>query len=162
MSGLEIDWKILIGQIVNFAILFFVLKLFVYKPFLSVLKTRREKIEGGVNKLIEAEGRLSQLGEIKKKMEERSEEERKLILIKAEKEAKKRADESAKKAGEEKSALLAKARKEAEEIKEKEKEETRKKMIDNAFALSEKLLKESIDEKKGKQITEDFLSNLKV
>lgn len=159
--GLEIDWKILIGQIVNFAILFFVLKLFVYKPFLSVLKARREKIEEGVNKSIEAEGRLSQLGEIKKKMEERSEEERKLILIKAEEEAKKRADESAKKAEEEKSALLAKARKEAEEIKEKEREETRKKTIDNAFALTEKLLKENIDEKKGKQITEDFLSNLK-
>jgi len=161
MSGIEIDWKILVGQIVNFAILFFVLKIFVYKPFLNLLKNRREKIEEGVNKSIEAEERLSKLDEVKKRMEEKNEEEGKKILIKSEEEAKKRAAETAKKAEEEKIAILVKAKKEAEEIKEKEREETEKKTIENAFNLAEKLLKENIDEKKGKKITEDFLSKLK-
>lgn len=161
MSGIEIDWKILIGQIVNFAILFFVLKFFVYQPFLDLLKARRKKIEEGVNKSIEAEEKLSKLEDVKKRMEDKNEEEKKKILIKAEEEAKERAGETARKAEEEKSAVLVKARKEAEEIKEKEKEETKKKTVDNAFALAEKLLKENIDEKKGKQITEDFLRKLK-
>lgn len=162
MEGVEIDWKILVGQIINFAILFFVLKAFVYQPFLNLLKSRREKIEEGINKSIEADQRLGKIDELKSAIEKKGEEEKKKILSQAEAEAKKRVDESAKKAEEERSVLLAKARKEAEDLKEKEKEETKKQTIDNAFALAEKLLKEEIDEKKGKQITEEFLKKLKV
>ena len=162
MSGLEINWKILIGQIVNFAILFFILKLLIYKPFLSLLKTRREKIEEGVNKSIQAEEKLGELRDLKEKMERENDDKKKEVLLKAQEEAKKRSEESAKKAEEEKEALLLKARKEAEAIKEKEAEATKRKTIDNAFLLTEKLLKESIDEKKGKEISEDFLSKIKV
>jgi len=162
MEGVEIDWKILVGQIINFAILFFVLKTFIYKPFLNLLKSRREKIEEGINKSIEADKRLGKIDELKSAIEKKGEEEKKKILSKAEEEAKKRVEESTKKAEEERSVLLAKARKEAEDLKEKEREETKKQTIDNAFALAEKLLKEEIDEKKGKQITEEFLKKLKV
>lgn len=162
MNSVEIDWKILAGQIVNFAILFFVLKALVYKPFLNLLKTRREKIEEGINKSIEADKELSKLGEMKTELERINEEEKRKILIKAEEEAKKRLEEANKKAEEERSAVLAKAQKEADALKESEKEAVRRKTIENAFSLTEKLLKESIDEKKGKQIAEDFLSKLKV
>ena len=162
MEGVEIDWKILVGQIINFAILFFVLKTFVYHPFLNLLKSRREKIEEGINKSIEADNRLGKIDELKSAIEKKGEEEKKKILSQAEAEAKKRVEESTKKAEEERSVLLVKARKEAEDLKEKEKEETKKQTIDNAFALAEKLLKEEIDEKKGKQITEEFLKKLKV
>jgi F-type H+-transporting ATPase subunit b len=162
MSSVEIDWKILVGQIVNFAILFFVLKTLIYKPFLSLLKTRREKIEEGINKSIEADKELSKVGEMKVDLERINQEEKKKILIKADEEAKKRLEEANKKAEEERSVILAKAEKEAATLKEAEKEETKKKTIENAFNLTEKLLKENIDEKKGKQIAEDFLSKLKV
>lgn len=161
MSGLEINWKILVGQIVNFAILFFILKLLIYKPFLNLLKTRREKIEEGINKSIEAEGKLGELRDLKDKMERENDEKKKEVLLKAQEEAKKRSEESARKAEEEKEALLLKAKKEAEEIKEKEKEATKKQTIENAFVLTEKLLKENIDPKKGKEISEDFLSKIK-
>ena len=162
MNSVEIDWKILVGQIINFAILFFVLKTLIYKPFLNLLKTRREKIEEGINKSIEADKELSKIGEMKSDLERINEEEKKKILVKAEDEAKKRLEEANKKAEEERSAILAKAQKEADVLRESEKEETKKKTIENAFNLTEKLLKESIDEKKGKQIAEDFLSKLKV
>ena len=161
MSSLEIDWKILIGQIVNFTILFFVLKFFLYKPFLNLLKTRREKIEDGINKSLEAEEKLSHLEEMKLKMEKDNEGAKKDILLKAQEEAKKRSEEMARKLEEDRVLLLTKAKKEAEDLKEKEKETTKKQTVDNAFSLAEKLLKENIDEKKGKEITEDFLSKIK-
>ena len=162
MSSVEIDWKILVGQIINFAILFFVLKALIYKPFLNLLKSRREKIEEGINKSIEAEKELSKIGEMKIDLERINEEEKRKILIKAEEEAKKRLEEANRKAEDERSVVLAKAQKEAEALKESEKEETKKKTIENAFSLTEKLLKESIDDKKGKKIAEDFLSKLKI
>lgn len=162
MSSLEIDWKILVGQIVNFAILFFILKVLIYKPFLNLLKTRREKIEEGINKSIEADKQLSKIGEMKVDLERINQEEKKKILIRADEEAKKRLDEANKKAEEDRSAVLAKAQKEADALKESGKEEIRKETIENAFNLTEKLLKETIDQKKGKQIAEDFLSKLKI
>lgn len=162
MNSVEIDWKILAGQIINFAILFFVLKILIYKPFLNLLKTRREKIEEGINKSIEADKELSKIGEMKEELKKINEEEKKKILIKADEEAKKRLEEANIKAEEERSAVLEKAQKEADALKESEKEETKKKTIENSFNLAEKLLRESIDEKKGKQIAEDFLSKLKI
>ncbi len=44
IHSLGIEWKILIAQIVNFAILFFVLRYFAYRPLLKVLRERREGI----------------------------------------------------------------------------------------------------------------------
>jgi len=161
MNSVEIDWKILVGQIINFAILFFVLKSFIYRPFLNLMKSRREKIEEGINKSIEADDRLNKVQELRREMERKTEEEKKKILSLAEVDSKKRAEESLKKSEEERLVLLAKAEKEAKELKEKESEKTKKETVDNAFALAEKLLKENIDEKKGKQITDEFLKKLK-
>ncbi len=160
--NVEIDWKILVGQIINFAILFFVLKQFIYKPFLSLLRARREKIEEGVNKGTEAEEGLKNLQEIKRKMEDVNEEERKVIISKAAHEAKKMVEEAAKSAEEEKFALLARAEKEARTLKEKDQEKTKREIIDNTFTLTEKLLRENIDDEKNKKITEEFLKKLKI
>lgn len=44
-----INWKLLIAQIINFGILFIVLKKFAYKPILDMLKERQEKIVAGLN-----------------------------------------------------------------------------------------------------------------
>jgi len=162
MNSVEIDWKILVGQIVNFAILFFVLKALVYKPFLNLLKIRREKIEEGVSKSIQADEKLKQIDELKRVAEKESDEEKKKVLMKAEEDAKKRKEEIDKKAEEERQALLIKAKKEAEALKEKEIEKTKKEIIDNAFSLTEKLIKESVDETKNKKIVNDFLNKLEV
>jgi len=161
MNSVEIDWKILVGQFVNFTILFFVLKALVYKPFLNLLKKRREKIEDGVSKSLEAEEKLVKLGELKSDLERKNAEEREKILLKTQEEAKKRLEDSILKAEEERQGILAKAKKEAEDLIEKEKELTKKKTIENAFSLAENLLKENIDDKKGKEIADNFLSKLK-
>ncbi len=161
MNSVEIDWKILVGQFVNFTILFFVLKALVYKPFLNLLKKRREKIEDGVNKSLEAEEKLVKLGELKSDLERKNAEEREKILLKTQEEAKKRLEDSILKAEEERQGILAKAKKEAEDLIEKEKDLTKKKTIENAFSLAENLLKENIDDKKGKEIADNFLSKLK-
>jgi len=162
MEGLEIDWKVLIGQILNFAILFGLLSYFVYKPFLSLLKTRREKIAEGIKKAQEADDRMKEIDEIKDIADTKNEENRKAMILKAEGEAKTRASEIVHSAEEEKSVILEKAKKESESFKEKEKEKTKKEIIDNAFDLAEKILKENVDSEKNKKITTEFLSKLKI
>lgn len=159
-GGLQIDWKVFIGQLVNFAILFFVLKIFVYGPFLNMIKKRREKIEEGVNKSLEAESKLKSLLEVKQKMEAENEAKRKEIISAADEEAKKRLAAASEKAEQEKAAVLNKAEKEAASFKEKQREETEREVVDNAFALTEKLLQENINDAKNKKITEEFLGKI--
>lgn len=47
LHALGIDWKLLIAQVVNFAILAFVLARFAYKPLMRSLSERRGRIERG-------------------------------------------------------------------------------------------------------------------
>jgi F-type H+-transporting ATPase subunit b len=48
ITELGINWKILIAQIANFAILLFVLKKFVYNPVIKLLEERGNKIAQGL------------------------------------------------------------------------------------------------------------------
>ena len=55
LDNLGINWELLLSQAVNFALLLIVLRIFVYKPVLKLLRDRRERIEGGLIKADEAE-----------------------------------------------------------------------------------------------------------
>ncbi len=63
---LGIDWRLLLSQAVNFALLLVILRLFVYKPLLKLLRDRRARIEGGLTKAAEADRRLLEVDEIGK------------------------------------------------------------------------------------------------
>jgi len=53
-----IDWKLLLAQVVNFSILLVILRVFVYKPVLEVLKKRKQRIEEGLQFSKDAEEQL--------------------------------------------------------------------------------------------------------
>ncbi len=60
-----INWKLLLAQVVNFAILFFLLKKFAYGPVLAILRKRRDEIKEGFAMRAEAEKTLGEIEEIK-------------------------------------------------------------------------------------------------
>ena len=49
ISTFHIDWKIIIAQIINFAVVFTVLYIFALKPLSKLMSERSEKISKGVN-----------------------------------------------------------------------------------------------------------------
>lgn len=54
---------LLLAQVVNFLILLFILKKFLYKPILKVLSERRKKIEESLKNAEEIEKRLAEIAE---------------------------------------------------------------------------------------------------
>jgi len=66
LSQFGISWKLLFSQLINFALILIVLRIFVYKPLLKVLKERKEKIEMGLMKAEECNIRLKEVDEIAK------------------------------------------------------------------------------------------------
>lgn len=82
ITQLGIDWKLLLSQAVNFLLLLIILRMFVYKPILNVLKKRREKIEEGLAKAQEADVRLKEVDGISKKKIKQAQDEA-INIIKA-------------------------------------------------------------------------------
>ncbi|MEI7451666.1 MAG: F0F1 ATP synthase subunit B [Candidatus Falkowbacteria bacterium] len=59
ISTFHIDWKLLIAQAVNFAIIFFVLYRFAFKPIAKVMQERTETIEKSLQEAKDIEAKLS-------------------------------------------------------------------------------------------------------
>ena len=60
-AAFGIDWRLLIMQLINFALLLVALWYFLYRPVIALIDTRREKIEEGVKDAERAHTRLSEI-----------------------------------------------------------------------------------------------------
>ncbi len=60
IEKLGLDWRLLLTQAINFVIILVILRLTVYKPVLTVLKKRREKIAQGLEKAARADDELNE------------------------------------------------------------------------------------------------------
>jgi F-type H+-transporting ATPase subunit b len=159
LEVLGINWKILIGQLVNFLILFYLLQRFAFKPFLKVLRERREKIEKGVKLAQESEEKIKLVEKEREEILKKEEERAKQILKEYEKRGKEKEKEIISLAEKEKTKILEEAEKTAESEIEKLKKEFSQKNLDVVFALTEKFLMEKIDSEKDKKIIKNLLTN---
>lgn len=140
ISAFGINWKLIIIQMVNFAILLGVLWYFLYTPVLKILREREEKIKKGIADAEDAHNALMS-----------AEKERAVVLGAAEQEAKgvvknalKLAEEKTQGIHEEAEkkavAILKDAEAQAEELKEKSKRESEADIARVAILAAEKIL----------------------
>jgi F-type H+-transporting ATPase subunit b len=155
------DPVMLVAQIVNFLIIFYLLKRFLYKPVLGMLQKRKDTIAEGLKQAEESRLAL-----------ERTIEEEKKILTKAQDEAKKIIEESRSQAVEVSRKIEEDTKKQAERILIEAKEQINQEGKDMEQRLSEKvsmlaegLLEKSLEgffgEKEQKQIIEKVVKQIK-
>ncbi len=60
-----IDWKLMVAQLINFGVIFLILRAFVYKPILKLLDDRKKKIEDGLSFADKAKAELASIEVIK-------------------------------------------------------------------------------------------------
>lgn len=149
VEKLGLDWKLLLSQAVNFLILLVLLRKFVYVPILKLLKERRAKIEGGLAKAAEAEGRLAEANEIAKdKMKEA--EGQAIVMMRATEEKSKKAEAAMLDEARKKEAAMLASAEAAAQAKEKEMMDRIKgeaaAMIKQAIVMTVELKPQEIDE----------------
>ena len=105
INNFGLDPLLLGAQIVNFLIIFYVLKRFLYKPVLGILKKREDTIKDG----------LKQAEEGKKLLDDAQEKEKE-ILKKAQNQSQLMLDDAKKQAAEISAQIEEKAKKQADEI----------------------------------------------
>jgi len=160
MAALGINGAFLLAQIVNFFILLFLLKKFVFPPIVNMLDERKRRI---------AEG-LAAADVARREAEE--ERQRLMAQLEAERaEAQRRVAAASAQAEKIKEEILAEARREAEQIRtnavleaEAEKQrilaEAHKQIAELAILAAERVVREGLDERTQHKIIEDFLSQV--
>lgn len=161
MDALGLNLGYLLVQVFNFAIVFVVLRAWVYKPILGLLDKRREAIAQGLEDArVAAEARAN------------AEKEAREILAKAQTEAAQKVRESAERA--EATAREIQARADADAVKAREAaiaeaQQERDRVLADlrgqisalAMAATQKLIGEALDEKRQHSLIQEFFSGVK-
>jgi F-type H+-transporting ATPase subunit b len=160
MEGVLIDWKILVGQTVNFLILFFLMKKLVFPRFFSILEERQKTIEKEKRTIEELEEKKKEIEIEKERILNQAKEKAELILREAKEKAKKKEREILEMAEKEKEKIIEEARKTGEEEIERMKKEFLEKNIETVLVIAEKFLEKKIDPEKDKRIILSLLKEL--
>lgn len=162
LKNLGFDPIMLGAQILNFLIILFLLKRFLYKPVMDMIKKREDVIKEGLKQAEESKIALEKALEEEKKILKKAQDKSKEIIDNASSQAltiSKEIEESAK--GQAEKILL-----DAKAQIESETKEAEKRLSQNVSKLSieilEKALKEVFGEKEEKIVLTKALKNLKI
>ncbi len=64
LAAFGIDWRLLLINLLNFGLLFWLLSHYLYGPLTRMLESRREKIAEGVRNAAEAEAKLGEINDL--------------------------------------------------------------------------------------------------
>lgn len=161
MEALGLNLGYLLVQILNFAILFVVLRAWVYKPVLNLLQNRREAIAKGLEDArVAAEARENAEKEAEKILSEaraKAVEETRAITQRAEEQAKEIVKAAEAKAGTARAEALA----EVEQERVRVLGEVRGQVAALAVAAAQKLIGVALDKKRQRALIDDFFSGVK-
>lgn len=153
-GALGIDIKILIAQLVNFAILFLVLYKFGYQHIADFLEKRRKDIELGISNAEKAELKLVEMTEKEKEVLKDARIEAQKIIDEAESIASKSKEDILVSAREEAAKILASTQKKVEEERSKTLREAKAEVSKLVIHATEKLLREKFTEEQDNVLIE--------
>lgn len=161
LENLEIKWQLLLAQAVNFFILLFLLKKFLYKPMLKFLRERKEAIEEGLKKSELAEQKFQEMREVQAKELAKTRKEAQKIIEQSKESAESFRAEILNKARGESEDIFSKAEKSIEEIKARKMREAERELGRAALEGMEYLLREKISGDKKAELTASAIEYIK-
>lgn len=163
MQNLEVIsiniWQILIS-LANLAILFFIMKKFLYGPLKKVLSARQEEIDRSYE---EAENAEKQALESKNAWDEKlknASEEANALVQSATARAELKGDRIVSEAKEKADRIVKDAEKQAELERTKARESIKKEIVSVSTALAEKMLEREINEEDHREMINDFIDSV--
>ncbi len=157
LSKLGINWKLLAAQLINFAILFYVLRRFAYQPIVKMLNERSQKIEKGLRDADESRKKLAEIMEKEKEVLKEARAEARVIVAKAEEQAKKSREEIAAEARRQAENILENAKKKIAEEKNKMMAEAKEEIAELVVSAAEKIIGEKLDAGKDAELIQKSL-----
>ena len=151
VKNLGINWKIFLAQLINFGIVFFVLKKFAFSPMQKMLKERKSKIDKGLDDAKRLESELEMARENYKEEIQKAKQEANQIIA----EAQRQHNVIIQKASEESQ----KAKKEIQERKEEMMAEIKKEAVELSILGVSKFLDGNINTEENRSFIEKIIKN---
>lgn len=142
VTALGIDLRIFIAQLINFAVLVFVLYRFAYGPILNLLEQRKEKIRKGMEDAEASAKALAEASEEKKSIIAAANQEAEAMSARAKEHADKKADSILSDAHKKAEQVVKDAALLSEELKLQARKESEAEVAKIAILAAEKVLKE--------------------
>jgi F-type H+-transporting ATPase subunit b len=160
LHALGIEWSALIAQIINFAILIFILSRYVYKPVLNVIDQRRTTIAESMEKAQEIDRRKEELDKERVVILRKADEEAGALLERAKKEAEDIRTEIEKAAKNQADYTLEKGRQQLENDRATMVREMQTKLAHAIVLSAEKILRREFSKEDQENFEEELKSNL--
>ena len=160
LETLGLSWQSIALHVLNVVILFFVLKLLVYKPILKFMKKREKSFSDKTDMLDTREKELIQQKQQYDQMMSDAQTQAASIITKSNEMARDHAKELIEDAKEQSRELVIRARKEIAIEKEQTQLEMKSEIVDMAVQIAEKVLKREVSKEDNQKIINDFFERV--
>ena len=157
---MEINPSTLIATIINFIILFAILKYFFFDKVKAIIDERENLINEQLDNAEEEAEKARILAIENERVLKNAREEGKLITERHKQKAEKIYDEIVEEANQEAKIILERAKVEIKREKEKVEYQLKKEAIDLAIELSKKVIEKNIDEEKNRELIGEFITKV--
>ena len=154
----HIDWKLIIAQLVNFAIVLFVLKRYAYGPVLKMMTERSDKIEKGIKDAEHAHKKLAEIADKEKEVLVEARKQASEIIIAAEAIALKNKEVIIAESKQQSEKMLSDAARKMEAEKNQMMQEIRTQIADLIVIATEKIIDEKMTTDKDKVIINNAIN----
>lgn len=158
LEKLGFDWKVALANLVNFLIIYYLLRNVVFKKLGQAIKERREKIKEGLDDAEKAKTALIMANHEKEKILAEGHMEVKEILVGAEATKTSIIDSAKIEAEAEARKIKEDSMREIESLAERQAKEVKEKSVDLIISGMEKVLRSEIDQKKAEKLVKDLIA----
>lgn len=156
----SIDFRMISANIVNFLILFFIIKHFFYDKINSFIQQRSDEIAGEIKDAEELKLQGEQFKADYEQKIKKVEDESRQIIKEASQKGEERKTEIIKAAQEEADKIFERNKTEIDREKEKVLEEVKNNIVDLSIYAAEKVVNESLDKTKHEKLILDFIEEV--
>jgi F-type H+-transporting ATPase subunit b len=159
IAALGLNLPGLIAQLVNFAILLVVLRLFLWKPVMRMIQERKERIEAGLRASEQAQQAASESHEESRRALEEARSEGRDLIARAQETANRVRTDMEEQARREADQIVARAREEIERERQQAVQTLRAEFADLTVLAAERVVGQSLDRQAHQQLIDDVLVN---
>ncbi len=160
LGSLGINLKIFIAQLVNFAIVLFVLWKWAYTPLVKLLDERSSRIEKSMKQADEIEKRMTEIEEDQKRIVTEAKTEASVILDQARTDADRRKRELFDTAKAEVARVVSQGKEQLQMEKINMIRDAKSEIVEIVIAAATKVLKDSVSEKTSHKLAQDVVEKM--
>jgi F-type H+-transporting ATPase subunit b len=156
-ASLGVNLPLLVVFVVNFIVLFVLLRLFLYKPVMKMLDERTKRTKDAMDLAEATKKEFEQAkGEVQREIE-KGRQEAQAIIAQSMQVGERLKEESRQEATKQAQAIVDRTRSELEAERDKIVGDLRREFVDISIAAAEKVIKETLDKEKHRKLIEETL-----